>query len=204
MDTMGCHTSASPESITDRSGDEVRKPLTSEVIDTLVENHREFLDFLLRRVGDRALAEDILQEAFVRGIDRIDTLRDGESIVAWFYRSLRNAVIDSYRRKGASARRLEQLYGEMEHATVPDAELEQAVCKCVARLADTLKPEYAAALRRIEVDGISVQAFAEESGVTASNAAVRVFRARQALRKQVTITCGTCAHHGCLDCHCGG
>lgn len=203
MKPMACHPGASPSSPDPADNDEVRRPLTQDVIATLVANHREFLDFLTRRVSDRALAEDLLQEAFVRGLDRIETLRDDESVVAWFYRSLRNAVIDSYRRKGAAARRLESLAREMEQVTEPGAELAQSVCKCVARLADTLKPEYSAALKRIEVDGISVQAFAEESGVTAGNAAVRVFRARQALRKQVSVTCGTCAEHGCLDCHCG-
>lgn len=204
MMRMACHAGASAKSADSTSidEDEVRRPVTQDVVATLVENHRTFLDFLTRRVGDRALAEDLLQEAFVRGLDRIETVRDGESIVAWFYRSLRNAVIDHYRRQGAASRRLEQLHHEMEQATEPDAALQQSVCKCVARLADTLKPEYATALKRIEVDGLSVQAFAEEVGVTSSNAAVRVFRARQALRKQVSVTCGTCAEHGCLDCHC--
>lgn len=201
MSLMSCHAGSAPQAAA--ADDEVRRSFTQDVIATLVANHREFLNFLVRRVGDRALAEDLLQEAFVRGLDRIETLRDGESVVAWFYRSLRNAVIDSYRRKGAAARQLERLAKEMEHSAEPDAELEQSICKCVARLADTLKPEYAAALKRIEVDGLSMQAFAEESGVTAGNAAVRVFRARQALRKQLTMTCGTCAEHGCLDCHCG-
>jgi RNA polymerase sigma factor (sigma-70 family) len=200
---VACHPGSSARPSSSRDGDDERQPITQDVVTTLVTNHREFLAFLMRRVGDRALAEDLLQEAFVRGLDRIDTLREGESVVAWFYRSLRNAVIDSYRRKGAAARRLESLTREMEQATEPDAELSQSVCKCVARLADTLKPEYATALKRIEVDGLSVQAFAEETGVSANNAAVRVFRARQALRKQVTVSCGTCADHGCLDCHCG-
>jgi RNA polymerase sigma-70 factor (ECF subfamily) len=72
----------------------------------------------------------------------------------------------------------------------------------VTRLADTLKPEYAAALRRIEVDGISVKAFAEEQGISTSNAAVRVFRAREALRRQLAVSCGTCAEHGCVSCTC--
>ena len=46
----------------------------------------------------RETAEDILQEAFGRALTRVDTLRDDESAVAWFYRLLRNAVIDHYRR----------------------------------------------------------------------------------------------------------
>lgn len=199
-----CSSSLDPATPTEPSDtDEVLRPFAQDVVDTLVANHREFLGFLMKRIGDHAVAEDLLQEAFVRSLERIDTLRDGESVVAWFYRSLRNAVIDSYRRKGAADRKLERLARELEAAPEPDAETERTVCQCVARLADTLKPEYAAALRRIEVDGLSMQDFAQEAGVTAGNAAVRVFRAREALRKQVRVACGTCAEHGCLDCHCG-
>jgi hypothetical protein len=38
--------------------------------------------------------------------------------------------------------------------------------------------------------------------LSASNAGVRVFRAREALKKRVTQSCGTCAEHGCVDCTC--
>jgi len=65
-----------------------------------------------------------------------------------------------------------------------------------------LKPEYAAALKRVDVDGIAVQEFAAEAGITANNASVRLFRAREALRNRVSATCRTCADHGCLDCTC--
>lgn len=186
---------------TDRAEDEVR-PLSSDIISTLVENHREFLQFLERRVGNRAVAEDILQDAFVKGIGRAETLRNEESATAWFYRSLRNALIDHYRRGGASERALAAVAAELDEAQAPDAELQDAVCKCVGRLAATLKPEYAEALQRVEVDGLSMQAFAAEAGITANNAAVRLFRARKALQKQLEASCGTCASHGCLDCTC--
>lgn len=169
----------------------------------LVDNHRQFLRFLERRVGDRALAEDILQAAFVRGIERAGQLRDDESVVAWFYRLLRNAIIDHHRRAGASDRRLEAVARELDAADDPSLDDRDAICQCVARLVDTLKPEYAAAIRRVELDGIAVKTFAEEADVTANNAAVRLFRARKALREQVSRSCGTCAEHGCVDCCCG-
>jgi RNA polymerase sigma factor (sigma-70 family) len=175
---------------------------TPAVVAKLVAGHREFLRFLERRVGDRALAEDILQEAFVRGVARADEIRE-ETAVAWFYRTLRNAVIDHYRRRGASARALGSLADEMAGAEEPAPEVKGAICHCVAELAGTLKPEYAQAIRRIEVDGVAVKDFAAEAGITASNAAVRVFRAREALRKQVAKSCGSCAEHGCLECSCG-
>lgn len=175
----------------------------TDPIATLVASHRELLGFLERRVGDRALAEDILQAAFVKGIERAGQIRDDESVLAWFYRLLRNAVIDHYRRTGASERRLEALAREAETDDTPQPDTHDAICRCVAPLVDTLKPEYAAALRRVELEGAAVKDFAAETGITPNNAAVRVHRAREALRKQVQRSCGTCAEHGCVDCCCG-
>jgi RNA polymerase sigma factor (sigma-70 family) len=168
----------------------------------LVDNHRQFLAFLERRLGDRALAEDILQDAFVKSLQKEEDVRDETSSVAWFYRMLRNAIIDHYRRTGARNRALEGLARELEGAAEPPPELHDAICGCVTRLAATLKPEYEAAIRRIDVDGAPVQDFAAEAGITPNNASVRVFRAREALRKQVKVSCGTCAEHGCLECSC--
>lgn len=178
-------------------------PDSPSAVARLVANHREFLGFLQSRVGSRALAEDILQDAFVRGIGKLDSLRDDESAVAWFYRILRNAVVDHHRRLEVTDRRLAALAAELDVTAEHGGELRGAVCQCVARLADNLKPEYAEALRRIEVDGLAVKDYATEAGITSNNAAVRVFRAREALKKQVTRSCGTCAEHGCLDCTCG-
>jgi RNA polymerase sigma factor (sigma-70 family) len=166
----------------------------------LVANHRDFLAFVEKRVGNRAIAEEILQDAFVRSIDKLDTVRD--TAVGWFYRVLRNAIIDHYRRNAAAERRHEAYAQEEQLAAPQDEELHRVVCTCVAQLAETLKPEYAAALRRVEVDGISVKDYAHEAGISSSNAGVRIFRAREALRKQVARSCGTCATHGCVDCTC--
>lgn len=178
--------------------------ITPDVTRALVENHREFLRFLERRVGRRDVAEDILQEAFARGLDRIEMLREDESVVPWFYRALRNATVDYFRRKGSSEKALALFAAEMEQHEEPVEAVRDEACKCVVRLADTLKPEYAEALKRVEVEGVPVHRFAEEAGISKSNAAVRVFRAREALRKRVATSCGTCATHGCLSCTCGG
>lgn len=169
----------------------------------LLENHRAFLGYLIKRVGDRALAEDILQEAFARVLARPDQAPPDEAIIPWFYRLLRNAAIDRFRRQGAAHRALEAFATTLESQVAPDDELAAEICACVSRLAGTLKPEYAEALTAIEVQGTPVKTFAAEKGLTASNAAVRVFRAREALKRRVTESCGVCAEHGCRDCTCG-
>ena len=171
-------------------------------ISTLLENHRAFLNYLERRVGDCALAEDILQDAFAKVVARPEQAPADEAIIPWFYQTLRNAAIDQFRRRGAAERAHEALGRELETHEQPTREMEGEICACASRLATTLKPEYAEALQAIHVGGTPVKAFAEQKGSSSSNAGVRVFRAREALKKRVTESCGTCAEHGCLNCTC--
>lgn len=172
-------------------------------LQVLLDNHDRFLRFLERRVGSRDAAEEILQEAYVRGITRAPATVDEESVTAWFYRVLRNAMVDHHRKRSVRDRALEKVASEPEEP-VPsvDAELMSAVCSCVSSLVGTLKPEYAEAVRRVDVDGASMGEFAEETGITPNNARVRLHRAREALRRQVAASCGSCAEGGCRDCSC--
>ena len=192
-----------PDAAGGSAADEVaeRDPGSPEVLQVLLDNHARFLAFLERRVGSREEAEDILQDAFVRSLDHTSSLRSSTSATAWFYRVLRNAITDHYRRRDTQGRALDRLAAEAD-SDAPDSELEAAVCGCVLSLVETLKPEYGAAIRRVDLEGLSVRAFAAESGVTAGNAAVRLHRAREALRRQLARSCGTCLEHGCLDCRC--
>lgn len=183
---------AEPDSTNDRT----------RVANVLVENHRAFLRFLERRVGDRALAEDLLQDAFTRNLDRLADMPD-EGLVPWFYRTLRNAAIDRHRRMGAEQRALSAFAQELAAPGHAPEDLYREICACVGRLARTLKPEYAQVLQAVDVEDTPVKTFADTAGLTTSNAGVRLFRARQALRRQVAASCGTCAEHGCVDCSCG-
>lgn len=183
---------AEPDSTDDRT----------RVANVLVENHRAFLRFLERRVGDRALAEDLLQDAFTRNLDWLSDMPD-EGLVPWFYRTLRNAAIDRHRRMGAEQRALSAFAQELAAPGHAPEDLYREICACVGRLARTLKPEYAQVLQAVDVEDTPVKTFADTAGLTTSNAGVRLFRARQALRRQVAASCGTCAEHGCVDCSCG-
>jgi RNA polymerase sigma factor (sigma-70 family) len=184
------------------SDDALDDPVVSQQTGILVENHRAFLRYLERRVGSREVAEDIIQDAFVRNLDRIEALPE-EELVPWFYRVLRNALIDHLRRHATADRALAAFAKEVETAESVPEELKGEICACVRRLAATLKPEYLEALLAIDVDGATVKSFATRRGLTAANAGVRVFRARQALKRRVTASCGTCAEHGCVNCSCG-
>jgi RNA polymerase sigma-70 factor (ECF subfamily) len=174
--------------------------LSTEALARLAASRREFVAFVEKRVGSREAAEDIVQSAFVRGMERGGGVED-ESAAAWFYRVLRNAIVDHYRRRAAAERAQERLAAELPG--LQDApETKAEVCRCLVGVLDTVKPEYRKALEFVDIEDGSLRDFAASSGITESNAAVRVHRARKALREQVKLACGVCAEHGCLDCTC--
>jgi RNA polymerase sigma-70 factor (ECF subfamily) len=166
----------------------------------LAEHHRRFLEFLRPRVESPAVAEDILQDAYAKSLGRLDDVRDEESVVAWFYQVLRNAVVDHYRRAGTERAARDRLASETEASFEP--ELRQNVCTCVGAVLPDLKPEYADIVKAVDLDERSISDVALENRLTANNATVRLHRARAALRRRLIEVCGTCSEHGCLDCTC--
>lgn len=168
----------------------------------LVDHHRQLLAFVQNRVGDRETAEEILQAAFVRGVEKISDLRDEEKALPWFYQLLRNAIA-AHHRQGALERRVLEGF-DREGRVDADQEklLEGVVCDCMHGLLGHLKKEYAELLREVDLGEASIADYARSRGLTPNNTRVRLHRARAALKLELQKTCRTCTEHGCLDCNC--
>jgi RNA polymerase sigma factor (sigma-70 family) len=175
------------------------RPASPEVLARLVATHRDFLRFLEARLPNRAIAEEVLQAAFTRTIERGGSIDDAESAVAWFYRLLRNALVDHYRHQAVESRVLDRL----ADADLPSSEeLQSTVCACIKTLLPNLKTEYAEVLQRADLEERPIAQVAADLDITPNNATVRLHRARQALKRELERSCGTCSAHGCLDCTC--
>ena len=172
----------------------------TQPLNDILEKRAQFLAFLKSRLKSEDLAEEVLQAAYVKSLEKGADLRKDESVVAWFYRILRNALVDHYRK---AKTRKKALAATAKDETAEDPRLEKTVCKCVSALVPTIKPEYAEVLSQVDLEGAPVQEVALRFGMSANNASVRLHRARKALRDQVIQVCGACASHGCVDCSCG-
>lgn len=170
----------------------------------LARQKARFLAFLETRLGSREEAEELLQAAYLKGLRTSGAVKEREKVTAWFFQVLRNALTDHWRRKAAEGRAVAAYGAEAMRREKVDAEtLDREVCKCVSALVKTIKPEYADAIKKVDLEDASVQDLAKTSGVTANSAAVRLHRARKTLKKRLIQTCGKCAEHGCRDCDCG-
>lgn len=171
----------------------------------LFAHRRAFQAFLAARVGSEAEAEDILQQSLAKALRHAPALRDEERLVAWFYQTLRHALIDHYRSRAADRRRhaaLGTLVAALGDDHAPAPGVERQLCACLAGVLATLKPAPAALLRRVDLEGGAVQEVARELGLTPNAASVTLHRARKELRARLQAVCGPCADGACLDCDC--
>ena len=171
-------------------------------IDALTANLNEFVSFARKRLGKPDLAADVVQESLLKAIKAADQIREEENAKAWFYRILRRTMIDLYRRNDVRDRHLEELQREFEAFTAADDE-EHVVCACMEQLISSLSPQYSTLIRRLDLEEESADRVAAGLGISRNNLNVRAHRARQQLKRRLEETCGICATHGCLDCHCG-
>lgn len=150
----------------------------------LVERYRtQFGRYALAAVGDRDVAQDAMQEAFIRAFDALASCRDPDRFGAWFFRILtnqcRNAV--ARRRDGADVEAMDPPGGERADAALERGELAAALETALARLT----PEQREAFVMKHVDGRSYEEMAELLGVGTDALKMRVHRARDALRQSL-------------------
>lgn len=174
--------------------------MTDLRIDLLMNERTQLLNFLRTKVDNSDLAEDILQQSLLKALRAAPDLRDDEKLLPWFYRILNNAVIDTYRRRGAEAKYIQKYAQEQVWGTEPEDEA--ILCDCFRQLLPTLKPEYANLIESLDLSEGDPAQLAAQLGITPNNLKVRRHRARQALRTRLEESCRVCARHGCLDCTC--
>ena len=174
----------------------------SSAVANLMEQRSRFLSFVQRRVRDHQTAEDILQMAYLRAFSSADALKAGESADAWFFRILRNAVIDHYRHQAVETRTFAPWQPDFKHPSVTPETAPANLCPCVQDAIEEIPASYQAVLREVDLSENSLENFAAKAGITRGNAAVRAHRAHSSLRKRLIAHCGACAGAGCLDCTC--
>ena len=139
-----------------------------------------------RITGNRADAEDLTQEVFVRVFRSLHSYRPG-TFAGWLHRITTNLFLDGQRRKkrirfdalGPAAERIaattdagspERRY---EHHNL-DLDIQEAL--------DGLKPQYRAAVVLCDIEGLSYEEIAEVLGISMGTVRSRIHRGRAQLR----------------------
>ena len=135
-----------------------------------------------RLLGNREDAEDLVQDAFIRALDRIDTFEAGRSFGPWFFRILVNTGLNA--RRSRSLRLMDDEPADLRSDDpLPDelAERQEVRDRFTAALA-ALPERQRLIVSMFEVDGFTSAEIAETLGITQETVRWHVHQARRALR----------------------
>ena len=157
---------------------------TNEAFDALLLRHKTNLfGYIIQRVKDRDLADDIFQETFVKAITTIRQGRYNEEgkFSAWICRIARNLIVDYFRQEKTEASvstddgTVDILNRkELADETVEDAIIDLQIEEDVRRLVGQLPQEQRRVLEMRYYEGVSFEEFAEQTGVSISTALGRM------------------------------
>lgn len=135
---------------------------------------------------DEQIAEDIVQETFMKVIQDIKTLKSPEAFHIWILRIAYRTCIDQTRKKMYAMQ--EELDEEVEDQQTPTVirqmksqEISETVLKIIESMAPSLR--YVCILRFYE--GLSVKETAEVLGITENAVKVRTNRAKSYLKEEL-------------------
>ena len=146
----------------------------------------------LRLSGNEAQAEDLAQETMLKAYRSWHQYKPGTNARAWLLTILRHTFINEYRK--ARRRATEVDVSRIESFTVfedvqetdPEGKFfEQIVDEDVLRAIDRLPDEFRETLVLSDVEGLPYAEIAEVTEVPVGTVKSRLFRARQALQREL-------------------
>lgn len=167
-------------------------------LETLYERHaRTVLGISLRITGDRAMAEDVLQETFWRVWQSAVTYQSERgSFTSWLFRIARNLAIDAYRRRSVRPKAIperEDANPLIEHLPDPDADVPEHVqsnlkAQRIRDILANLPREQREVIEMAYFYGMTRQEIAEATGEPLGTIHTRARLALQKLRQELERT----------------
>jgi RNA polymerase sigma-70 factor (ECF subfamily) len=137
----------------------------------------------LRLTGDRSLAEDLTQTAFLRAWQRLDTLRDDGGFGAWLHRLATNTV---YQDRRSWQRKWGRLEGEERFDEDGRGEPQRAEPLDLERAVAALPRGARDVLLLHDVEGYRHQEIADLTGTSVGTTKSQLHRARRLLREALS------------------
>ena len=161
----------------------LRTDATGEALRELYRTYSgELFGFAYNALGERGVAEELVQEVFTRAwrhAERYDP--DRASVRTWLYQIARHAIIDARRR--ASVRPALALHAPEEEAGDAGPTIEQAMLGWqVVSALERLTPEHRQMIRLAHVQGLTMREIAEHTDLPVGTVKSRTWYALRQLR----------------------
>ena len=140
-------------------------------------------NYILGKVKDKSLSEDLLQEVFIKIHLNIDKIQKKQSIKSWVFTIAKNTIIDFFKSESKRFSNLAEFAKEID-----DVEEEHTAKTCALPLIKNLPSKYKEAMILSEIEGLRQVEVAKKLNISLSGAKSRIQRGRDLL-KQGFIDC---------------
>lgn len=148
---------------------------------------RRVISLIARMTGDRALAEDLAQETFVKAFRNLAAFDGTRRFSSWLLRIAHNTTIDTLRRARPRTVPLgDDTIVEPAAAPTPDPVEREALGRALDSAIARLRPEYRAAIALRYGEGLPFDEIGEVLGTPEVTARTYVHRARKELARHLT------------------
>lgn len=155
------------------------------VADAWEKHEAELRRFLRHRASDAAVADDLLQEVFLRALRQKNGLCGIDSPRAWLFHTARNLLIDRLRLTKAQVPLPDDLPADDDDPPPPVDGLTQ----CLPRALSELSAQDREAITLCDIEGVTHQEYARRIGLSLPAAKSRVQRARTRLKAHLSQAC---------------
>jgi RNA polymerase sigma-70 factor, ECF subfamily len=141
--------------------------------------------FILKRVNNPELAEDLLHDVFLKIHNQVSSLKEEEKLAAWIYRVAQNSIIDSYRRRKEMITPQDDMAFEGNQLD----DIPEKLAPTLKALTGQLPEKYKEALMLADFEGVRQTDLAVRLGISVSAVKSRVQRARKMLKDLLLECC---------------
>lgn len=149
---------------------------------------KELSFFIQKRTQDSNATADILQEVFIKVIEKIDMLNQTKNLRQYLYAMVRNAIVDHHRQQKPLLSEGKIPAAVFTEETTEDLNTLIAAC-CIRPFINQLAPKYKEALTLSELEQLPQTELARQLGISYSGAKSRVQRGREQLKEQLLQCC---------------
>jgi RNA polymerase sigma-70 factor, ECF subfamily len=141
--------------------------------------YRDLVRFAQKKLGDKSMAQDIVQDALIKAYTRKDQLKDREKFSTWVYQITRNTIVDHVRKK---QRTIPPVDADWRN---DPQDLNDCAAYCLMVLLRTLPEKYRIALELTEAGELSQHDLAKKLKLSHAGARSRVQRGRKMLKEKM-------------------